>query len=94
MTDPAGTLKRYFTDQEVAAGFGVSRRTLARWRDRRVISFLQLPAGFGPGLKVLYLARHLVEFEKRITQDAKRERGRPRKLAALIQLFTTLLEVW
>jgi excisionase family DNA binding protein len=67
--------KRYITDRELAAAFGVSRRTTARWRDDGTIGFIKLPGG----KKVLYLFSHVWDFQQRFEQPAARPRGRPRK---------------
>jgi hypothetical protein len=79
--DGVGTVKRYYQEEELAEGFNVSRRTIARWRQLGAIGYLRLPGG----QKLLYLARHVWDFQKRTE--------RPRKLVpVLIGSLLQLLE--
>lgn len=89
-TDGLGIVKRYYTEPDLAEGFGVSRRTIARWRQRQALGCLYLPGA----QQIRFLARHIWEFEKQIEVRAKRDRGRPRKLLVMLTGFLWLMLHW
>lgn len=86
---PVGPPRRYFFDEFLAQQLGVSRRTLARWREGRELGFIRLPGG----QKVVYLLRHILAFEAKGNQQPKRPRGRPPKLAAMLPLAGVLQSI-
>lgn len=58
--------KSYYTDKELCEAFEIDRRTSKRWRDARIIGYIQTPTG-----KIRYLQSHIDAFNKRNEKKAK-----------------------
>lgn len=62
--------KKYYSEAEVCELFGVSKRTVARWRETGQIGYLRTPGS----QTIRYTAQHLADFEKRHDHKAKGRR--------------------
>jgi len=52
--------KLFYTDKDLCEALEVDRRTLHRWREKRLISFIRTPTG-----KIRYTREHIEEWIRR-----------------------------
>lgn len=72
--------EKKYSDKEFCEMYGITRRTSARWRERRYINFTVTPTG-----KIRYLQKHIDEYDRRNEGRANKQRKAIRPQAPVVQ---------